>query len=405
MRNKRIATVLFLIIFGMALLGGGYRLGYVAGEKHPQNLVIKGVANIDNQGTSADFSTFWQAWSVLNNEFLNDSKIKNQTKVYGAISGLMDSLGDPYSVFFNPQDAQQFQEDVQGTFSGIGAQLGIDKGQLVIIAPLKESPAMKIGLKAGDKILNVDATSTDGMNVDQAVRIIRGPDGTNVKLNILRDGWDKPKDFVITRAPIMVPTLDFEMKDNIAHISLYSFNINSSPLFAQAVSKARSANAKGMVLDLRNDPGGYLEVAVDLAGWFIKRGDLVVSEEGRDGQVFDQLKAAGNEALVNFPTVVLINKGSASAAEILAGALRDKNHVKLVGEQSFGKGTVQKLENLKDGSSIKVTIAHWVLPSGGVLENGGLKPDYEVKVTDDDTKAGRDPQLDKALEVVKGMIK
>ena len=253
-------------------------------------------------------------------------------------------------------------------------------------------------------ILSINSTSTEGMNVDEAVRFIRGPKNTQVTLTILREGWDKPKDFKITRDTITVPTLDFTMKGrDIAYVQLYTFNANADYLFYNAVSKAISNSAKGMILDLRNDPGGYLDVAVDLGGWFFPKNTLVVKEESRNGGG-DELRANGNAALANLPVVVLINGGSASASEILAGALRDNRKIKLIGEKSFGKGTVQQLIPMPDGSTIKLTIAHWVLPSGKILENGGLIPDIEVKMSDDDMKNKKDPQLDKAIEVIKEEI-
>jgi carboxyl-terminal processing protease len=220
----------------------------------------------------------------------------------------------------------------------------------------------------------------------------------------MRDGWEKPKEVKIVRDTIVAPTLDFEMKEgNVAYIRLHSFNANANRLFYQAVLQGLSRGAKGMVLDMRNNPGGYLEVAVDLAGWFVPRGMIVVSEEGRAG-VTQEFRAEGNAALEKFPVVVLVNGGSASASEILAGALRDLRDVKLVGEKTFGKGTVQQIVELRDGSSMKLTIAHWVLPSGKVLEGEGLEPDIEVVLSDEDLESENDVQLTKALEVLRPMM-
>ena len=286
----------------------------------------------------------------------------------------------------SPKKNEKFQEDIQGNFGGIGAEIGVKKNQLMVIAPLKDTPASRAGLKSGDKIFKINATSTEGMAVDEAVQLIRGPKKSEVILTIFRDGWDQTQDFKIIRDTILIPTLDYSMKDdNIAYFQLYSFNANAEQLFYQSVAKALlSEGARGMILDLRDNPGGYLDVAVNLAGWFVPRGTLVVKEESSAG-VLQELKASGNAALVKFPVVVLINGGSASASEILAGALRDNIP-------------------LRDNSYLKLTIAHWVLPSGKILENGGLDPDIEVKRTDDDIKNERDPQLDKAMEVLKSEI-
>ncbi len=403
--GKKTLEIVLAILAAALLLGSGFWLGWIRGRQVPERIVVSGVSDITApSSTNADFGTFWQAWQTINDNYLRNGSTTNQTKVYGAVQGLVGSLKDPYSAFFTPADNTQFQEDITGDFGGIGAQLGIDaNGQLEIIAPLKGTPAEAAGLRAKDWIAAIDATSTEGMTVDQAVKLIRGPEGTTVILSILRSGWDKPKDFKITRANIVVPNVAFEMKGNVAHISLLEFTQDSDQAFYDALVKALKANAQGIVLDLRDDPGGYLEVAVDIAGYFVKPGSLVVKEVGRAVPEQD-FKSQGDGALDTMPLVVLVNGGSASASEILAGALRDDRGVKLVGETTFGKGTVQELEPLTDGSAIKLTVAHWVLPSGRILDRDGLTPDYLVKLTDDDIANKRDPQLAKALQVIQQAI-
>lgn len=409
MVKKRILTGILVLLAAVSLAGSGYLLGFKQGKKFPERIIVQGVENMQApSGTASgvDFGVFWQAWQEVNELYLKNKDISGEDKVHGAVSGLVGSLQDPYSEFFSPQENEKFQQDVQGNFGGIGTELGIKKNQLVIIAPLKDTPASKAGLLAGDAILKINSSSTESITIERAVSLIRGPEGTAVTLTIFREGWDKPKDFKIVRANIMVPTLDVSMIDqNITRVELHSFNANVDQLFSQAISVALNNGSKGLILDLRNNPGGYLEVAVDLAGWFLPKGAPVVSEQGRDEKKLEEFSASGNAALKDFPVVVLVNGGSASAAEILAGALRDeRKDIKLVGETSFGKGTVQQLENLADGSSLKITVAHWVLPSGKVLENGGLKPDFEVKITDDDIKNKKDPQLDKAVEILRSEI-
>lgn len=401
--QKKIISFGLVIVSAAALMGSGYYLGVKVGQSTPEVVLAKGVANIDGQ-TPADFRTFWEAWKMVDDTYLRADKVDGQQRVYGAIRGLIGSLGDPYSEYFNPVDGKKFMEDVQGNFSGIGAELGMRKGQLTVIAPLKGSPAAKAGLRAGDWIFKINSTSTEGIQIDEAVNYIRGPENTNVVLNVFREGWTQPKDFSIKRAIIEVPTVDFEMKGKFAHISLHNFNGNASKEFYKALKQAASSKAEGVILDLRDDPGGFLDVAVELAGWFLKSGTVVVSENDKTGPI-ETLKANGSADLYGFPLVVLINKGSASASEILAGALRDQAKVPLVGETSYGKGTVQQLKELRDGSQLKLTIAHWVLPSGHILENGGLKPDYEVPLSDDDIKNSRDPQLDKAIQVLQEKVK
>jgi carboxyl-terminal processing protease len=313
---------------------------------------------------------------------------------------MVASLGDPYTEFFTPADSKQFQQDITGNFGGIGAELGENTStEIVVIAPIAGTPAATAGLKPGDIITAVNGSSTDGMNVDDAVHLIRGEVGTKVTLSVFRKGWSKSQDFTITRSDIQVPTVEFSMKGNIAYIQLSEFTQDSDSLFFEALKKAVNNNAQGIVIDLRNDPGGYLEVAVDISGYFLKTGSPVVKEIGRTVQEQDY-QSTGSGALANMPMAILINGGSASAAEILSGALHDNRNIPLVGEKSFGKGTVQQMENLPDGSSLKITVAHWVLPSGRILDHDGLVPDYPVAITDAQVLAGKDPQLDKALEIV-----
>ena len=405
MLRKRIFLILLISIFSLVLLGSSFFSGFKLGTQNPQVLVIKGVSNIEPKKLGvADFNTFWQTWQIIDESYLRSNEVSPQDKVYGAISGLVKSLGDPNSAFFSPNNSKKFQEDIRGSFGGIGVEIGIKKDKLVVIAPLKDTPASQAGLLPGDHILKINSTSTEDLTIEQAVSFIRGPENTQITLSILRDAWESSRDFKITRTRISLPTLDFEIKDDkIAYIQIYSFNENVEGLFANAVSEALSKDAKGIVLDLRNNPGGFLGVAINMAGWFLPRGSLVVSEAYPNG-LKDDFKANGNSLLAKLPVVVLENGGTASASEILAGALRFHRKIKIIGEKSFGKGTIQEIKQLKDGSSLKITVAHWLLPGGEVLEGRGLMPDYEVKLSEEDAKNKRDPQLDKALEILKSQI-
>jgi len=348
----------------------------------------------------ADFSLFWDALKVVKDKYYNPQAINDQNLVYGAINGALSSLNDPYTVFFNPDESKKFNEDLSGSFGGIGAELGMKNNQLVIIAPLKNTPAERSGLKAGDQIMKINNDFTTNITVDQAVKLIRGEIGTKVSLDIMRSGWEVPKTFTITRELIKIPTLDWKMLDgNIAYVALYNFYSNAPNDFYNAMLQILPKNPKGLILDLRNNPGGFLDAATNIAGWFVKRGETVVIERGKNNNT-QRLYAFGNEALLNLPTVVLVNGGTASAAEILAGALRDDRQIKLVGEQTFGKGSVQEIENLPMGSSLKVTIAEWLTPYGNTINKTGLKPDYEVKMEESDVKNNRDPQLQKAEEIL-----
>ena len=392
-------------VISFVLLGGTFFSGFVLGTKNPQVLVVKGVSNIEpGKPGVADFNTFWQTWQIIDESYLRSKEVSPQDKVYGAISGLVKSLGDPHSAFFSPNNSKKFQEDIRGSFGGIGVEIGIKKDKMVVIAPLKNTPAYDAGLLPSDHILKINSTSTEDLTIEQAVSFIRGPENTQVTLSILRDTWESSRDFKITRTRISLPTLDFEMKDDkIAYIQIHSFNENVEGLFANAVSEALSKDVKGIVLDLRNNPGGFLGVSINMAGWFLPRGSLVVSEAYPSG-LKDDFKANGNSLLAKLPLVILENGGTASASEILAGAIRYHRKIKIVGEKSFGKGTIQEIKQLKDGSSLKITVAHWLLPGGEVLEGSGLIPDYEVKLSEEDAKNKRDPQLDKALEILKSQI-
>jgi carboxyl-terminal processing protease len=331
---------------------------------------------------------------------LDSKNVSDQQLLYGAMAGLAGAYNDPYTVFFDPKGATEFLGTVQGSFGGIGAELGSKQGQIMVIAPLKGSPAEAAGIKAGDEILNIDSTSTANMTIDEAVQLIRGTVGTKVDLTVFRDSFSQPKVITISRAVINVPTVDSSIKNgNVLYLQLDEFDSNANQLFGNAVTAGLAQGAKGMVLDLRNDPGGYLDQAVDIAGWFVSPGTTVVKEKYSDGTE-DVLTANGNAALKNFPVVILINGGSASASEILSGALRVDKGVKLIGDKSFGKGVVQQVTQLADGSAVNVTIAEWLLPDGSAIEHVGLIPDYSVLMTTTSTASSTDPQLDKALQVV-----
>jgi carboxyl-terminal processing protease len=393
-------------LVALGALGGAGFYGYTLGTEQPKTILVKGVSNLENDpSVKADFGTFWQAWKLLRDEHLKGASLEEKNLVYGAIDGLVDSLDDPNTVFFPPEDGKKFEEDVRGNFGGIGAEIGIRNDQLVIIAPLKDSPAEKAGIKSGDKIIKIDGEPTDDIKVNDAVKKIRGEIGTKVTLTIHRADWEKTKDFVITRGQIVVPTIEHKMLEGeVAYIRVRSFNENAPQMFFEAAKELLGKGINGVILDVRDDPGGFLEVAVDIAGWFMPKGSVVAVQEFRDPSQKRTFKTVGPGFMGQVPIVVLINQGSASASEILAGALRDNLNAKLVGEKTFGKGTVQELKRLRDGSSIKLTISHWLLPKGDLIEKNGIKPDYEVKISEEDAKAGKDPQLEKAQQIIKGLI-
>ena len=350
-----------------------------------------------------DFSLFWEAYHKLQEKFVDKGKFDTQNLIYGAISGMVKSLDDPYTVFFNPEQTKKFLEDVKRVFEGIGIQIDIKKGQLQVVAPLEGTPADLAELRAGDKIVKINDTPTDNLSLDEAVSLIKGPKGTEVTLTIFREGWEKPKEIKIVRGVIEVPSLKWEIKDeNIVYLNIYQFFEKASLDFRQAAIEILGSPAQKIILDLRNNPGGYLEVAQDIAGWFLERGKLVVIEDFGNGER-NEYKSEGGGQFLDYKIVVLINEGTASGAEILAGALRDNRGILLIGEKSFGKGSVQELENLKGGSSLKITVAKWLTPKGQLITDVGLEPDIKVEMTDEDYEKGRDSQLDKAIEIIKNL--
>jgi len=390
MTLKRKIIFAFLTIL---LVGGSFYGGFYLGKSQckicpPQEI---------------DFSLFWEAYHKLQEKFVDKSKIDPQQIIYGAISGMTRSLKDPYTVFFTPQETKRFEEDVQGVFEGIGIEIGVRNDQLQVIAPLEDSPAKKAGLRAGDKILKINDTFTQELTLEEAVNLIRGPKGTEVRLTIFREGWKEPKEIKIVRDVIKVPSFDLKFLDpDVVYLKIYQFSGNSPTNFKEIAQKIINSSRKKIVLDLRDNPGGFLDAAIDIAGWFLQRGDPVLIEEFADGKE-EIHRANGNSLLSDYKLVILINKGTASAAEILAGALRDNKGTIIVGEKSFGKGSVQELTFLKDQSSLKITIAKWKTPKGKFLEENGLAPDIEVKMTEEDFDQNRDPQLEKALEILSSL--
>ncbi len=383
--KKILLVVLVFIIFGVGFLVG--RNTVVCKFCPPEDL---------------DFSLFWEAWHKIQEEYVNPGDIDTQKLIYGAIAGMVESLEDPYTVFFNPEDTKRFLEDVGGSFEGVGMEIGIREEQLQVIAPLEGTPAQRAGLRPGDIIIKIDGVSTVDITIEEAVTLIRGPKGTEVTLTIMRNEWDSSKDFTIKRAMIEVPSLKWELKEeNIAYIKLYHFSQKIDQDFKEIATEILKSQAKKIILDLRGNPGGYLEMAQDIAGWFLEKGQIVVIEDFGGKTEQEIYKAKGNSKFLDYPVVILINQGSASASEILASALKDNRDVKIIGETSFGKGSVQKLESLRDGSSLKITIANWLTPNGDLITDKGLEPDIKVEMTEQDYEQERDPQLDKAIEIIK----
>ena len=351
-RGNSFTILLLLVFFGLGI--------YVGFNNRPE---IDKVVNILGKETAvettADFSPFWKVWNDINDKYPNASELDDQNKVYGAISGLVGSLDDPYSVFFKPDEAKLFQEDVmKGSFGGVGMEIGMKDKIVTVIAPLKDTPAYRANIKPGDKILKIDDKVTSDITVDEAIKLIRGDIGTTVTLTTFHDGDREPKEIKIVRSNISIPTLDTELKDGVFVIRLYSFSSTSADLFRNALKEFSTSHTDKLLLDLRGNPGGYLDSAVSMASWFLEGGKIVVTEDYGGNEKPKIYRSQGyNVFNDNLKFVILIDGGSASASEILAGAMQDYKKAILVGEQSYGKGSVQEVVNVTPDTLLKITVA------------------------------------------------
>ncbi len=351
---------------------------------------------------NADLASFWKAWNALQTDFVitNASSTLPVTKdkIFGAIQGLTNSYGDPYTVFMPPEEAKLFAESISGSFGGVGMEIDVKDGVLIVVAPLKGTPAEAAGIRKGDYIVAIDGKTTEGVPVHVAVTRIRGPIGTTVALSLVRD--KKPLEIKVTRATIQVPETEdgLDEKSGVYHIALFSFTSNSADLFNQAFMRFKASGSKKLVVDLRSNPGGYLDASVDIASHFLPKGANVVTEDFGGKQKNVMHTSLGYDDLPGgTKVVVLIDNGSASASEIFAGALKDHTVATIIGTKSFGKGSVQTLTPI-DGGTLKITVARWVTPAGTWIMGNGIIPDITVPVTEADITAKRDPQMLRAIQ-------
>jgi carboxyl-terminal processing protease len=350
---------------------------------------------------AADFTSFWNAWQILSEKFPGADTVSAQDRVYGAIKGLASSFGDPYTTFFPPKDNVAFQTEISGSFNGVGIEIGQKDGILTVIAPLKGTPADRAGIRAGDKIVKIGDKITSDMSIDSAIELIRGKEGTPIELTTLREGVSGPQVFTLTREHIALPTAETEKreKEKVFIIHLYNFSAESPDAFKNGLDEYLASGYHNLVIDLRDNPGGYLDAADKIGGWFIPEGKVIVKEIGKTP---DDVTVHTSKGPVLFPKgdklVVLANKGSASAAEILAGALSEQGIGTLAGEQTFGKGSVQEVVSLTPDTSLKVTVAKWYTPNGVSISEKGLAPQVEIKLPAD---AKSDVQLDEAVALFK----
>lgn len=392
-------SIAFALVLAIGF-AGGVSVGAADGKSILSNLPLLGDGLDSTPDADADLSDFWKVWNALDARFVETHASTTlpsvKEKIWGAIQGLTAAYGDPYTVFLPPSEAKQFQDDIKGNFEGVGMEVGVKDGTLTVIAPLKGTPAERAGLRSGDAIRLIDKKSTEGLSTDEAVKLIRGEKGTTVTFTVVREG--EVIEIPVVRDTIEVPTIETELKDGVFTISFYSFTANSSQLFARAMAEFRKTGSDKLIIDLRSNPGGYLESAVSIAGHFLPKGAVVVTEDykGKQDNIVHRSQGIGGLP-AGTKVVVLIDQGSASASEILAGALQDADAATLIGMRSFGKGSVQELVNVHDGGALKVTIARWLTPSERSISDGGLTPDIEVKLTKEDVASGKDVQKERAV--------
>ena len=390
------------------LLAIGFAFGYTfAAGKGPVSGALLGAP------ADVDFSPVWKAWRTIDEKFVpaavatstrlaTSTDEANRTRVWGMIQGLAESLGDPYTFFLPPKENEIFAEDISGEFSGVGMEIAVRDQVITVVSPLKGTPAERAGIKSGDRVLEIDGASTEGMDISTAVSRIRGPKGTQVALLIMREGFNAPRAFKVTREVINIPTVITTARpDGVFVIEIRNFTANSPTLFRSALREFVESGYSRLILDLRGNPGGYLEAAVDMASWFLPSGKVVVTEDYAGHAENIAHRSRGYDIFnENLRMVILVDRGSASASEILAGALRYHGIGEMVGDRTFGKGSVQELVEITSKTALKLTVARWLGPDGEQIPLDGIKPDVEVKISEEDIKAGEDPQLDKAVELL-----
>ncbi len=397
-RLTRIAVLPAVVVafFGGAIAGGMVRSAFGT---------ITIVGSWNEPPAEADFTPLYKAWHLLDTYYVPPTPtttVSVQDRVYGAVKGLAAAYHDPYTTFLPPVENKLFTEDIRGSFGGVGIEIGIRDGVLTVVAPLKGTPAERAGLQAGDVIIAVDGELTQGWTIEDAVLRIRGKVGAPVTLTIVREGEPSPRDITIVRGEITIPTIDTAVRGDAFIISLYNFGGRSVEQFRQALREFVESPARTLIIDLRNNPGGFLDAAVEIASYFLPAGAVVVSEYRGEGKPIVHHRSRGYNVLqrtkAGAKVFVLINRGSASASEILAGALQDHKKAVVIGERSFGKGSVQELFPVDAKTNLKITVAHWLTPSGKTISKKGIQPDIPVKVTLDDVRQGRDRIMERALE-------
>ncbi|HMR65930.1 MAG TPA: S41 family peptidase [Anaerolineae bacterium] len=417
-RVKHLLTI-FAIIFllgfislGSFVLGMAFHANFYTGTQ-PDNLTtaltafsssgeIHQAPNFNVADIPPEFSTFWEAWIFLNEEFYGEIPADDE-RVYGAIRGMVTSFGDQHTSFIDPVRAAIMSENIQGSFEGIGATIRMDEaGRLIIADPMPDRPAFKAGLRPGDIIVEIDDQTVEGLSLFEAVLEIRGPANSSVTLTILREDEPEPLEFTVMRAKIELEVVESKMVgDTIGYVRLTQFSGGAAEKLTEAIEDLFEQGAEALVFDLRSNPGGLLSEAVNVGSLFVNSGTITIERlRGGEEKVFTAKR--GYQVATDTPLVILVNSGSASASEIVAGAMQDLDRATVIGQQTFGKGSVQLPHTLSDGSELRVTIAEWLTPAGRQIHQQGIAPDIEVELTSEDIENERDPQLEQALEFLKG---
>jgi carboxyl-terminal processing protease len=410
-KHERERTTSHFIVFFVALFFSGvfFLFGYnIGSSRQDDSSVPFNLAVIENkdQNTTVDFGLFWDVWDLVKEKYVDHDNLKAEDMIYGAINGMLAATGDPYTIFLDPEDSAALTEELRGSFEGIGAEVGVKDGIITIITPLDQSPAQKAGLRAGDKVVKIEGESTSDMTIDEAVDKMRGPKNTELHMTIFRTSDDSTdtQEITIVRDIIELDSVRVEYIDDIAHVRILQFGDDTITEFNRAIAEIMSKGSKGLIVDVRNNPGGILQTVTVIASKFLPSNAVVVIEEDAQDRR-KNIYTSGAHPFVDIPIVVLINEGSASASQILAGALRDnRDDVVLIGKTSFGKGSVQELIPTSASTSAKITVAKWLTPSGEQINEKGIAPDEEVEYTDDDFENDRDPQRDRAIEILRDRI-
>lgn len=402
---------IFIFVLMVVMIMGSFFVGVAIGSEQSNveaemEGLMEEITELDNQEEekpeAIDFSIFWQTWKALEENHIRGTEVSAQDRVWSAVKGLTYAYDDPHTVFMPPQESKDFETEISGQFEGVGMEIGERDDILTVVAPLKGTPAYKAGVQAGDKIIEIDGESTGDVSIDQAVKLIRGEKGTEVVLTLIREGEIEPLEISIIRGVIDIPTIETEMRDDgIFVIKLFNFAGQSITKYQEAMVEFERSGADKLILDLRNNPGGFLQASVEVASYFLPAGEVILKENFRDEREVKVYRSKGYSGVKkDTEMVVLINQGSASASEIVAGALSDHGVATTVGYTTFGKGSVQEVMKLTSDTSLKVTIAEWLTPEGHSFEKVGIEPDVLIEVTREDFEQGVDPQLDEAIRIL-----